>query len=438
MTRVHVEQERAIRLRSGSSPGLCERAIRGALGRLREGRVVVRDEARGSSAVFGDDSAPEHLRSTIAVREPRAWRAIALGGSVGAGEAYVDGLWDAGHEDLVALVRILSRNRAAMEAADGAAGRIVAPLRRIAYAMQANTRAGARRNIAAHYDLSNEFFRMFLDPTMTYSCGIFEHGARTMEEASVEKLDRACRKLDLQSSDHLLEIGTGWGSMALHAATHYGCRVTSATISRAQAALARERIEEAGLADRIEVVEQDYRSLRGRFDKIVSIEMIEAVGRGNLGAYFEVCDRLLAPGGLMLLQAITIRDRDDARAAKNRDWLKKHIFPGSCLLSVSAIAHAVACKTDLVVTHLEDIGSHYPATLRAWRARFNAQREGVRSLGFDERFVRMWNYYLCYCEGVFEERRCSDVQVLLAGPGVRREPWSDTGPRVPLSAVAPR
>lgn len=438
MTHIHVEREPITRARVSRPSGVCERIVRSALGRLTDGLLIVRDETRGATDAFGDAESPQSLRATITIRDRRAWRAIALGGSVGAGEAYVAGLWDAGHDDLAACIRVLSRNRDAMRAADGAAGWLVAPLRRLAYAMQANTRSGARRNIAAHYDLSNEFFRRFLDPSMTYSCGIFEHGARTMEEASVEKLDRACRKLDLLPTDHLLEIGAGWGSMALHAAAHYGCRVTSATISRAQATLARERIEEAGLADRINIIEQDYRAIRGSYDKLVSIEMVEAVGRPRLDDYFAACARLLRPDGLMLLQAITIRDRDDARAAKNRDWLKKHIFPGSCLLSVSAIARSLPRRTDLVATHLEDIGAHYPPTLRAWRSRFNAQRDAVLALGFDERFLRMWNYYLCYCEGVFEERRCSDVQVLLAGPDARRAPWKDDGPRVPLCAVAPR
>ncbi|MEC9373675.1 MAG: cyclopropane-fatty-acyl-phospholipid synthase family protein, partial [Planctomycetota bacterium] len=356
--------------------------------------------------------------------DPRAWTAAALGGSLGAGEAYMEGWWEC--DDLTGLVRLLIRNRAALEVMDGWWRRFIGPAQRVAYWMQRNNRAGSKRNIAAHYDLSNEFFGLFLDPTMTYSCAVFENGARTLEEASVEKLDRLCRRLELRSEHHLLEIGTGWGTMALHAAGKYGCRVTTTTISKEQARLARERIAAAGLSDRVEVIERDYRDLEGEYDRIVSVEMIEAVGAEHYGTFFGTCARLLKRDGAMAVQAITIRDSYFARAAKSRDWLKKHIFPGSCLTSVSAMMDGVRRASDLTLHHLEDIGPHYATTLGEWKERFEARIDDVRAMGFDERFIRMWRYYLCYSAGAFAERHAGDVQMVLARPMWRgaREGWS--------------
>jgi len=334
----------------------------------------------------------------------------------------VDGLWDC--DDIASLVRLLLRNRSALETLDRRVPLLSAPFQRLGYWLQRNTRNGSRRNIAAHYDLSNELFGLFLDPSMTYSCAIFDNGARTLEEAQREKLDRACRKLELGPNDHLLEIGTGWGSMAMHAAAEYGCRVTTTTISARQASLARERIERAGLSGRIEVLERDYRELDGRYDKLVSIEMIEAVGAARYRDYFGACSRLLRPDGLMLLQSIVIRDQCFARAARSRDWLKKYIFPGSCLPSLGAIQGAVTRSSDMKITHLEDIGPHYATTLAEWRRVFNERLDDVRALGFDDRFVRLWNYYLQYCEGAFLERHTGDLQILLAKPRSERAPYS--------------
>ena len=422
--------------RGSAMSSLARRMVLASLGRLREGRLTIVEGSERRE--YGDPGAPQHQSATIRIRDPRAYSLIASGGSVGAGEGYVENLWDAEPGDVVRLIALLLRNREALEAMNGRLARLASPIRRLAYRTQRNSTTGSQRNIAAHYDLSNDFFRLFLDPTMTYSCAIFTGDARTLEEASVEKLDRACRKLALAPGDRLLEIGTGWGSMALHAAAHYGCRVTTTTISREQAAMARQRVAEAGLTDRIDVVETDYRDLCGRYDKLVSIEMIEAVGREYLDTFFETCSRLLEPEGLMLVQAITIRDQFDDRAARERDWLKKYIFPGSCLLSISAMQSSLKRTTDARVVHVEDLGPHYVTTLSAWRDRFIARAGEARSLGFDERFVRMWNYYLCYCEGAMCERHCSVVQLLAAKPRNRSEPYVERAATVPLRAIAPR
>jgi cyclopropane-fatty-acyl-phospholipid synthase len=391
---------------------LSRKLLFGALSRLEAGRVRI--EARDGAREFGRDAA-DGLRACVRIHDPRAYAAFALGGSVGAGEAYTEGWWDS--EDVASVIRVLVRNLDALDQIDKSAlSMLSAPARRLGYWLDRNTRKGSRRNIAAHYDLSNEFFGLWLDPTMTYSCGIFEPAGATLKEASIEKLDRACRKLRLTPTDHLLEIGTGWGSMSMRAAERYGCRVTTTTISRNQALLARERIAAAGLADRITVLETDYRDLAGQYDKVVSIEMIEAVGHDHHEDYFRTCSRLLKPDGLMLLQAITLRDQRYARAAKTRDWLKEHIFPGSCLLSTERIAQCVRRATDMAIAHLEDLGPHYATTLAKWRENFDARIEDVRALGFDERFCRTWRYYFSYCEGVFAERHAGDVQVLLAKP----------------------
>ncbi|MFG0275667.1 MAG: class I SAM-dependent methyltransferase [Phycisphaerales bacterium] len=393
------------------------RAVLRVLAGLRIGRLTI-DERGVQRRFAGAIAGPEVV---IRIHDPRAYSAMLFGGSIGAGESYTDGWWDT--DDVTGLIQLMLRNYDALEQLDRRGlTSLLAPVRRLLYRAQRNTRDGSRRNIAAHYDLSNEFFALWLDPTMSYSCAIFEPGSTDLEAAQVAKIDRACRVLELRPTDHLLEIGTGWGAMAMHAAREYGCRVTTTTISRRQAEEARRRISEADLDDRITVLERDYRDLDGVYDKLVSIEMIEAVGAERFDDYFAQCSRLLAPHGKMLLQAITIRDRQFARAAKTRDWLKKHIFPGSCLTSVSAIMESVRRSTDMVCADLHDIGPDYATTLRQWRERFDAREDDVRALGFDDRFVRMWRYYFCYCEGAFLERHTSDVQMLLAKPRAHLAP----------------
>jgi len=397
------------------------RIVHAALDRIGHGRVHLIDGrgVRSSTVPPSGGAGPE---ATVRVIDPRFYTAAAFGGSVGIAEAYIDGAWET--DDLPGLIEILTVNMAAMEALEGPLAGMLAPLSRAAYWLERNTRAGSRRNIVAHYDLGNEFFGLFLDPTMTYSCAVFENGAATLEQAQREKMDRACRKLDLRPTDHLLEIGTGWGSLAIHAASHYGCRVTTTTISDEQHRHARGRVQDAGLQDRITVLKRDYRDLdeTGRFDKLVSIEMIEAVGRSNLGDFFDVCSRSLKPDGAALIQAIVIRDQYFERASRRRDFLKKYIFPGSCLPSVGAMNDSVKSRTDLRTWHLEDIGPHYVATLQRWRAAFTERIDDVRGMGFDARFIRMWDYYLGYCEGSFRARYVGDVQLLLTKPLCRMAP----------------
>jgi len=358
----------------------------------------------------------------VEVRDPAFWPALAFGGTVGAGEAFMDGYWEC--EDLTGLVQLLLRNRPALMDMEEGWARLSAPLRALLHRARDNNRRGSRRNIAAHYDLGNDFYRLWLDETLMYSSAFFERPDMSLAEASTAKLELICRKLDLQPSDQVLEIGTGWGGFALHAAGRYGCRVTSLTLSREQAELARERAAAAGLSDRIEVQLRDYRDQRGQFDKLVSIEMIEAVGARHLETYFRQCGRLLKPAGAMLLQAITIADQRYQAALKEVDFIQKHIFPGGFLPSITAMANAMTRACDLKTVHLEDIGPHYAETLARWRGNFLRSLDAVRALGFDERFTRMWRFYLSYCEGGFRERDLGTVQMLLAKPGWRgKRPW---------------
>ncbi|MGM9486870.1 class I SAM-dependent methyltransferase [Ideonella sp. YS5] len=399
--------------RAGLFDGLAERLLRGRLARLEHGELTLVDGARRER--FGQRSARCPLACTLHVRRPRCYAEIAFGGSVGAGESYMAGDWDV--DDLTALVRILLVNRHVLDAVDGGTARLAEPLRRLLHAAARNTRAGSRRNIGAHYDIGNDFFALFLDPTMMYSCAWFEHEGMTLEQASVAKLERVCRELALGPGDHVLEIGTGWGGFAMHAARHHGCRVTTTTISREQHALATERIQAAGLADRITVLLQDYRDLEGRYDKLVSIEMIEAIGHQYFDTFFARCAALLAPGGKMLLQSITIADQQYESARDSVDFIKRHIFPGCCIPSVSALASSVARSPGLRITGLVDIGPHYARTLAEWRANLHRHHAQVRALGYPEAFLRMWDFYLCYCEGGFAERALGDVQFVLENLG---------------------
>ena len=391
---------------------LGRRIVLGALGRLQYGHITlidgdVRHESRGSV-----DTPTKTC--VVRVKDRRFYSAAAFGGTIGIAEAYMDGAWEA--DDLPGLIETLTMNVCARDGLEVVLNTVRAPIERARMLMRRNTLSGSRRNIRAHYDLSNEFFGLFLDPTMTYSCAIFENAATPLEAAQVEKIDRACRKLELRATDHLLEIGTGWGALALHAARKYGCRVTTTTISERQHEMAERRIRESGLQNRITLVKEDYRNLTGTYDKIVSIEMVEAVGAEHIDGYFRQCSRLLKQDGAALIQAIVIRDQFFASAARSNDFLKQYIFPGSCLLSVQRITDAVMRRTDMRVWNLDDIGPHYVRTLALWREAFHARLGDVRALGYDERFVRMWDYYLAYCEGAFRARHVGDVQVLLTKP----------------------
>jgi cyclopropane-fatty-acyl-phospholipid synthase len=366
------------------------------------------------------DSDESALAASVQVNDPEFYGEVALGGSIGAAESYIRGHWNC--DDLTSLVRLLVRNRKLLEDIEGVARYLRLPLEKLLQLWRRNSRAGSRRNIAAHYDLGNDFFELFLDETMSYSCGVFERPAAGLSEASLAKIDRVCRKLQLTPRDHLLEIGTGWGSLALHAAQNFGCRVTTTTISSEQYKAARERIAAAGLADRVRVVCQDFRDLEGQFDKLVSIEMIEAVGRDYLDEYFRVCERLLKPAGQMALQAILIPDRQFANYARSVDFIQRYIFPGGFLPSLGAICAALSRTSELQVFHMEDISVHYARTLNLWRARFYENLPAIRDLGYSDEFVRMWEFYLCYCEGGFLERSCACAQILLTKPRCAREP----------------
>jgi cyclopropane-fatty-acyl-phospholipid synthase len=378
------------------------------LGRLREGRIEIVE--RGRRRGFGPPDA--RLAATVHVHNPSFWHGIA-GGSRRLADSYGDGAWDA--DDLVALVRIGAREMPRLDRWR----RLAAPFRSAFTRLPRNTRAGARRHIAAHYDLGNDLFRLFLDDTMTYSCAVFEPPGASLREAQEEKLDRVCRKLQLVPDDHVLEIGTGWGSFALHAAARYGCRVTTTTISREQHEVATRRVREAGLEDRVTVLLEDYRDLSGRYDKLVSIEMIEAVGWQYFDLFFRRCGELLDPRGLMLLQAIVIDDRAYEVEKASRSFIKELIFPSGCLPSVEVISRCVARATRLRMLDLEDITGHYPETLRHWRENFVRAAGRAAELGYDRRFRRLWELYLAWSEGGFRERRIGDVQALLAGPAYR-------------------
>lgn len=403
--------------RSRRVPGHLEsigrRMLQASFGRIMHGGLRLIDE-RGVTAF---ESPASGSVATIRVVDPSFYSAVAFGGSMGAAESYIDGAWTT--DDLSGLIETITVNIDAMDALESPFARTLSSLATAAYWLDRNTRAGSRRNIVAHYDLGNEFFRLFLDPTMTYSCAIFENGAETLEQAQVEKIDRSCRKLCLTPSDHLLEIGTGWGALAVHAASRYGCRVTTTTLSDEQHRLATRLVRDSGLESRVTVLKSDYRDLTGEFDKIVSIEMLEAVGAEHLPTYFHACSRLLKPTGAALIQSIVIRDQYFRAAARTRDFIKKYIFPGSCIPSMSAIMDAVERKTDFRLWHMEDIGPHYVTTLRIWRERFLSRLDEVRAMGFDDRFIRMWDYYLAYCEGGFRARRIGDAQVLLTKPMCR-------------------
>ena len=385
------------------------------LSQIQYGELVIREG--GQETYLGDFDLKFPVRVVLEVDHPSAWTDVAFGGSTGSGEAYMKGSWHC--SDLVGLIRVFLRNREVLDSMDSRLSRIKLPLHKMLHWMSQNSRSGSQRNISAHYDLGNDFFRLFLDPTMMYSSAVYSKPEMTLDEASVAKLDKICKKLDLQPDDHVLEIGTGWGGFAIHAAGRYGCHVTTTTISREQYDLANKRIEAAGLSNRVKVLLNDYRDLEGQYDKLVSIEMIEAVGHQYLNTYFGQCSSLLKPDGVMLIQAITIADQRYKASLKDVDFIKKFIFPGGFLPSIEVMCKSLTKTTDMKVFHLEDIGPHYARTLADWRARFYAQLEKIREMKYSEAFIRMWEFYFCYCEGGFRERDIGTVQMVLAKPKSR-------------------
>ncbi len=391
-------------------------ALESTLQDLRGGRLTLSDE-RGTR-IFGTGSG--ELRASIEVRDSAFYPIVATRGLLGAAEAFMDGIWET--DDLPALTRIMARNAGVLRRMDGGVARLVHPLLRLFALRHRNTRDGSRTNISAHYDLGNDFFEKFLDPSMTYSSAVFERADDDLERAQANKYRRLCEKLDLGPDDHVLEIGTGWGGFAIYAASNYGCKVTTTTISREQFELARERIREAGVADRVEVQMTDYRDLTGSYDKLVSIEMIEAVGHQYMEEFFRVCCERLKPDGLCAIQAIVHADQVFEESKTTVDFIKRYIFPGGSLPCVWSMSDAVKNSTDFRMIHLEDVGEHYARTLAEWRERMFENIDDIRSLGYDERFLRMWEFYLSYCEGAFEERVIGVVQTLFARPEARRRP----------------
>lgn len=386
----------------------------GLLAPLRHGSLKVRD-GRGEVVLGNAEHAPGSLHITVTITDPAFYRKVAAQGSVGAGQSYIDGDWEC--TDLVGLIRLLVRNRHLLDGMERGPARLGGALLHAWNQLRRNTRAGSRRNIAAHYDLGNDFFALFLSPDLMYSSALYAAEDESLEVASQRKLDRICQQLQLQPGDCVVEIGTGWGGFAVHAATHYGCNVTTTTISAEQFALARQRVKDAGLQDRVTVLMRDYRDLEGQYDKLVSIEMIEAIGAQYLETYFATLQRLLKPTGVALLQAITIEDHRYQQALNSVDYIKRFVFPGSFIPSLAAIMQAKTEASDLQLIQQFDFGHSYALTLRAWRKRFMAQRAQVRAQGFDERFIRLWEFYLAYCEGGFLERSIGVSHLMLARPG---------------------
>ncbi len=398
--------------RPGMLDDFARRMVLKQLGRLETGRLQLVEGDH--SITFGESATQAELNASIEVLDPSFYSDIAFGGSVGAGEAYMRGSWQS--EDLVSLVRILLRNRRVLDNMERGTAWPTRTLQRFFHWINRNTREGARRNISAHYDLGNDFFALWLDESMMYSSAMFEHEEQSLADAQQHRLDVVCRKLDLGPDDHVVEIGTGWGGFAIHAAKKYGCRVTTTTISKQQYEMAWQRVQQAGLQDRIELLLEDYRDLRGSYDKLVSIEMIEAIGSDQYDTYFSQCTRLLKPGGRMLIQAITIADEQYAYAQKNVDFIQRYIFPGSCLPSLAVMKATIARVSDMRVTGVDDIGRDYALTLNHWRRNFFEHIDEVVAMGYPEEFIWMWEFYLCYCEGGFIERAISDVHLVAQKP----------------------
>lgn len=375
------------------------------LASLEHGQLYLDDEC--GRCVLGTNET-DNLNANVVVRDANFYRSLAIGGNVGAADSYLNGDWDC--DDLTSLFRIFCRN--IDQSSESPLSRLSKPFLRAGHWLSRNTPAGSKRNIQAHYDLGNDFFQLFLDPTMMYSAACFESPDMTLEDAQVARLNKVCHDLNLQPSDHLIEIGTGWGGLAIHAATIFGCRVTTTTISQSQYDFAVQRIADAGLSDQITVLLQDYRKLTGKFDKLVSLEMIEAVGPQFHDTYFAKCAELLQPDGRMLLQAIVMPEQRYAQYLKSVDFIQKYIFPGGSLPSVSAMQSSVAKTSNLRMLAMDDFADGYARTLREWRRRFHQQLDAVREIGYPERFIRMWDYYLAYCEAAFEERSVGVVHAV--------------------------
>lgn len=399
----------------------------GKLNGLSQGRIEVID---GDEVhVLGGHSGG--LKTAILVSDPAFYRRVLASGMMGSAESYMDGQWSC--SDLTALIRIMIRNMGEVTALNRAVSYVRQGLWKLNHSRRANSIRGSKRNIVEHYDLGNDFYSLFLDPTMNYSSGVFDSRTAAIDfpkvddplhAASLTKMDRICKKLDLKPGHEVLEIGTGWGAMAVHMAAKYGCHVTTTTISDQQHRLACERVRAAGMENCVTVLKEDYRNLKGTYDKIVSIEMVEAVGHKFMNGFFEACQKRLRPDGEMLLQAITMSEQNWKQYIRSVDFIRAYVFPGGCLPSVGSLQRAAGESTDMRMLHLDDMTPHYATTLMHWKQRFLAKLDAVRELGYDEHLIRLWNFYLSYCEAAFEERRVNCVQVMFGRPESRNDPAS--------------
>ena len=388
------------------------------LNKIELGHLTIEDQ--GEIFSFGEAKEKATLIAHISVNHESFYRHILFGGSIGAGEAYMFKIWWS--PDLVQVIRVMALNMNVLQQLDSKWSSMFNFFCRVAHKLRPNTINKARENIAAHYDLGNNFFALFLDKTMLYSAAIYPHENASLEQASLHKMAHICKRLQLSEDDHLLEIGTGWGGMAIYAAQQTGCRVTSVTISQEQFNYATAWVKREGLEDRVNILLQDYRLIEGKFDKLLSIEMIEAVGHEFYREYFTKCSGLLKADGLMLIQAITIQDQRFEYAHKNTDFIQQYIFPGGCLPSNVIIAKHINEDTDMQIIGLEDITLDYAKTLEHWRSAFFNNIAKVKDQGFDEVFIHMWDFYLCYCEGSFRERAISTAQFLFSKPAARAMP----------------
>lgn len=397
--------------------------ITGRCKSLRYGFMEVSD-CTGLTMKFGDPESD--LLVSLEIHNPRFYRRVVTEGDLGVAQSLIDG--DITCNDLTNLVQLFVRNMDLTDRLESPGARVIRQFKRIGHWLRRNTIGRSRKNIEAHYDLGNDFYALWLDPTMNYSSGIFKSREDSMETASIEKMDRLCRRLDLQPSDHLLEIGTGWGALACYAAEHYGCQVTTTTISQQQFELASRRVRDRGLEDKVKVISKDYRDLQGQYDKIVTVEMIEAVGHQFYSSFFEKCKSLLTPEGQMMMQAIVIADHRYESHIRNVDFISQYIFPGGSLPSISELTSTASASGSMRLVELVDITPHYAETLRRWRESFMKQLPAVRGLGYDNKFIRMWHYYLCYCEAGFEERQINTVQMMFSKQNCKIDPLTEVGP----------
>tara|TARA_B100000902_G_scaffold254714_1_gene241137 strand:+ start:2262 stop:3533 length:1272 start_codon:yes stop_codon:yes gene_type:complete len=397
-----------IRSKPGILAKVFKRVLHAQFSNIRHGCIILNE--RKDRVIFGDEN--DLLKAEVNVFSSEFYVLAGSGGDLGVAEAYAAGYWDA--DDMVKLIQIVIKNQHIQKALEGGVAQLISPINRLIHWSRKNTVSGSKNNIVAHYDLSNEFFQKWLDKSMTYSCAVFEPKDLSLYDASKEKLDRICRKLDLSSTDHVVEIGTGWGSFALHAVKNYGCKVTTTTISNKQFDFVEKLIEKEGLKDKITLLKNDYRDLKGQFDKLVSIEMIEAVGYNYIKQFFHICSKLLKPDGLMAIQGITYHEQGFKNHLNSVDFIKKYIFPGSNLISVNHVLSTIKSFTDLSMVHFEDITKHYAETLKLWREKYISELKSIKSMGYSDEFLRIWEYYFIYCEAGFRERFIGDVQIVMA------------------------